>query len=76
MFQELSLNSPSSASAPYSETDAAEAGSSGRMMTDVTVSANNASSRLFSWGTRPPCEWKTGNGDESMDFGLWRNSLA
>ena len=28
------------------------------MMTDVTVSTNNASSWLFSSGTRPLCEWK------------------
>ena len=58
LFQELSLNSPPSASALYTETDAAEVGSSGRIITHVTVSTNNASSRLLSSRTRPPCERK------------------
>ena len=58
LFQEMSLNSPPPASSPYSETDAAEVGSSGRMMTRVTVPKKNASSRLFSLRPDTPCERK------------------
>ena len=38
------------------------------MMTDVTVSTNNASSRLFSAGTRPPCEK---NRQRWREYGFW-----
>ena len=69
LFQELSLNSLPSASAPYSETDAAEVGSSGRIITHVTVSTITPPLGFCHRGPDPPASGK--NRQRWREYELW-----